>query len=669
MNLNHKDKSLLLLISAVIIILWVVFSSFSRIFFSTTFHISDASKISLIKKDQWLNTSRALEKSDLKDRIILLDFWNYACVSCIQSLPQIKELERRFGSKLLIIGVHSGKFDNQKDPAVIKKSILKYNINYPVIHDAKLELWNRFKVKSWPTFILINPHGKVVKTYVGVEEIADIKQDVKDILSKFKFRINREPLPILLEKFSVIGNILSFPSKMEYAANFSYKSSRSLPVIFISNVGKNNIIVSSISGDIITKIGSGKSGFRDGDFESASFSSPQGLLYYSNNLYVADLGNNAVRKIDFKSKKVTTLIGSGQKGTIVKGSKKLASPRDFALSAPSDIEFAPKSSKKSIIISNSGSDQILLYNLKKKTISVLAGNGSQGMDDGSALSSSLSQTSDMAVFDNKIYFIDSESSSLRVINEKKIVKTLIGKGLSKFGNKNGKKDQALMQHPLALHVDDTGVYISDSFNHKIRKYNPSSEKITDFIGSSKKGVSLGASSKTDLNEPDGIVSALGNFYISDSNNNRILSIKRGSLKSKILDIMPPLKLPKEGFLEYLPNLKKSVDIKVASDADLTISIDIKKGWKINELGPSFVNLLRLIKDRQANLVANFDWHAIKDKKMKLPKLKNGKDYLLQGTIYYCQDKENALCYIKSYEQKIIPDSDEKGVKIKIKIGY
>jgi hypothetical protein len=59
---------------------------------------------------------------------------------------------------------------------------------------------------------------------------------------------------------------------------------------------------------------------------------------------------------------------------------------------------------------------------------------------------------------------------------------------------------------------------------------------------------------------------------------------------------------------------------------------------------------------------------VKKKEMKFPKLKSGKNYLLQGTIYYCEDKKNSLCYIKSYEQEIIADDDEKGAEIGIEIG-
>ena len=162
---------------------------------------------------------------------------------------------------------------------------------------------------------------------------------------------------------------------------------------------------------------------------------------------------------------------------------------------------------------------------------------------------------------------------------------------------------------------------------------------------------------------------MNNLYIADANNNRVVILNRGSLSSAILNVMPPLKLPKEGFLQYLPNLTKSPDLTLKSLSEITVKVDLKKGWKINENGPSFINLLELVKDDQANLVASLDWKEIKTKSMKLPQLLEKKKYLLQGVIYYCEDKANALCYIKSYEQKLNADAVTKENQITIQITH
>jgi thiol-disulfide isomerase/thioredoxin len=666
MKLSSKDKSFFLFIIAALVILWGLFKFFFYFFAVTTFDSSNFGKITGQQNKQWFNLSRPLEISDLKGRIILLDFWSYDCVSCIEDQKEIKKMERYFGSKLTVIGIHCPKFENQKDPISIKKAILRYNITNPVINDSDLKIWNAFAVNSWPTYILLNLHGNIVKTYSGKNQLPKIERDIKRLVSRHKLQISRDPLPLLPEKYSVIENVLNFPTKLEYSADFSYNS-RQLPVIFIANSGKNNIVISSLSGDIITKIGSGKSGFADGDLNKASFREPQGLLYNSGKLYVADKDNHALRLVDFKAGKVSTLAGSGQRGEIIKNDNKNNNALTINLASPADIEFFPDNNH--IAIANSGTNQILSYDIAKQTISVLAGNGFKGIDDGKYPQNSLAQTADMSVFNHKLYFIDSESSALRVLDESLNVKTLIGKGLFQFGHKNGDSNTALMQHPLGLLVDDTGAYICDSFNYVIRKYDFSSGQIYDLVGKKKPDNGVGDSSKTGFDEAEGIISVLDRFYIADSNNNRILVLSRGSLNSELLAIMPPLKLPKESFLEYLPNLQKAEDIKVSSDFNIMLKIDLKKGWKINEDGPSFINLLELVKENRANLTDSFNWHFIKNKEIKLPKLKEKGNYMLQGTIYYCEDKKNALCYIKSYEQKLTADSDQVRVNIDIKLGY
>ncbi len=664
MKLSQKDKSLILFLVATLIVIWALISLLLNIFHNANYHKSDVNKIFVSKDAYWFNTSRSVNKEDLKGKLVLLDFWSYSCVYCIQSLPQIRELQDDLGSKITVIGVHSARFEGEKNRTAIKKAILKYNIDFPVIDDSNLKIWKKFNLKYWPTYILINPYGNIIEKFSTKKDLKKLTKAVKKAAKKYKYEINRDPLPTLPEKYNTIGNVLSFPTDLKSTKNFSFRS-KEVPAIFIANSSKNKIYVTSLSGDILFKIGSGVDGFEDGGFASSSFSRPRGLLYKSGKLYVADTGNNALRVIDFKKKEVATLIGSGELGGIIKYGKKIDAD-DFDLSSPNALEFFPDSNH--IVIANSGANQILSYDIKKHLIKVVAGDGSLGDKDGKLSTNSLAQTADLAVYNKKLYFVDSKSSSLRVLDKSGNVQTLIGQGLSKFGNKTGSKDEALMQNPSGLEVDDTGVYIVDSFNNSIKKYNFSSKKLSNYFGSGKIGEVLGDSKESEFDEPKKITSVLNRFYISDTNNNRIVSISRSKPKSEVFNVMPPQKLPREGFLEYLPNLEVIKTIKVKSNTELKLKITLEKGWKINKKGPSFINLLELVDDDQANLVTSFDWNSVKAKKMKISRLESGEEYILQGTIYFCEDKEKALCYIKSYEQKIEPDSDSENKEITIKLS-
>ncbi len=669
MKLSRKDKSLLLLIVACLMVAWSVYSILSSLFVGVNFSSSDIVKIFSDNDNKsrkvWFNTAKPLEKEDVKDKIILLNFWSYSCVKCLQLIPELKKLQDEYGNKLAIISVHSPKFSNEKNEGGIRKAIIRHDITNPVINDADLKIWNQYQVKLWPTLILFNTNGKIYDQYFDLNDSKSIERalsDTKKLLNRYNHQLSRNSLPIILEKNRLISNVLESPTKIKYSAKFDYKS-YSGAAIFIANSAKNTIIISSISGEILAQIGSGKSGKEDGSFSDASFDLPQGLLYHNDKLYVADTNNHLIREVDFKSEKVTTILGSGNIGLPITSDKKIAAKK-VDLASPTDIEFFPN--RQFIAIANSASDQILSYDVEKKEVSVLAGSGKEGNEDGKLPNNSLAQTSDLVAYSNKLYFIDSKSNSLRYLNNQGVVETLIkGKLQSSQNNKNSPQNRDALQNPTGLEIDDSGIYISDSFDHQIKKYNQTTNDLTVLVGNQQNGDSLGT--RTSFDEPNGIISIMDRLYVADKNNNRIVVLDRGSLVSSLLDIMPPLKLPQESLAEYLPNLQTLPAINVKADNLVTLEIAIEHGYKINEMGPSFINLLQEEKKDRMQLINVYDWRAIGSREIKLQQLDIGKNYMLQGVIYYCENKQNSLCYIRSYQQEITVSKDSKNDKITINI--
>ena len=649
-NVNHKDKSIILLIAVALIFLWLMVSIFFAIYNKITFNTSDLNRISLVEKGKWFNVVKPLQNSDIEGKIIVMHFWSYSCSSCIESIEKLKELDAKNPDSLVIIGVHNPIFDNEKNYNSVKKAVIRHEISYPVINDSDLELAKKFNIKNNPSFLIFGLSGRVDKKYVGSDSIDKVINRTQEIINKNKFSINHSRLPIVLEKNISIANLLTSPTKIIYEENFSYKG-REFPVFIIANSGQNSVLISNMMGEIVLKIGSGIRGMVDGDITEAKFSYPQGILYGNKNLYIADTGNNSLRFVDFETQKVKTIIGSGEQGEVIQV-KRIDDAKSVDLSAPTDLEFFPD--KSNIAISNSGTNQILIFDIKNKTISILAGNGDKGEDDGVYPQNSLAQTADMAVYGNKLYFLDGLTSNLRVVNKDGDLKTL-------YSNKSSKK----LQNPRGLIVDDTGVYISDSFNHVIRKYDFNSQQLNTLFGFAR-GEDVGA--KTSFDEPSGLVSIIDKLYVVDANNNRILVVNRARGSSTLLDLIPPQKLYKETFVEYLPNLQKSQDIFVKSEAKIELNINVDKGWKINQIGPSFINLLELKDEKNATLIASYDWNAILQKKIYFLKLKKDQEYLLQGKIYFCRNELNSLCYIKSYEQKIIPKDDSQITQIEVDIG-
>ena len=115
----------------------------------------------------WLNVSGPIELRDLHGKIVLLDFWCYCCINCMHILPDLKYLEHKYPRDLVVIGVHSAKFFNERDTENIRRAVLRYDIEHPVLNDSKMAVWRKLGVNSWPTFVLIDPEGKVVRGYSG----------------------------------------------------------------------------------------------------------------------------------------------------------------------------------------------------------------------------------------------------------------------------------------------------------------------------------------------------------------------------------------------------------------------------------------------------------------------------------------------------------------------
>src|SRR5262249_29116636 len=91
----------------------------------------------------WLNTASPVRLRDLRGKIVLLDFWTLCCINCIHTLPDLAKLEKKYANQLVVIGVHSAKFENERNSESIRKAILRYEISHPVVNDADMKIWRR----------------------------------------------------------------------------------------------------------------------------------------------------------------------------------------------------------------------------------------------------------------------------------------------------------------------------------------------------------------------------------------------------------------------------------------------------------------------------------------------------------------------------------------------
>ncbi|HEY7547786.1 MAG TPA: thioredoxin-like domain-containing protein, partial [Blastocatellia bacterium] len=73
---------------------------------------------------EWLNTERPLSLRELRGKVVLLDFWTYCCINCMHVIPDLKKLEKKYPNELVVIGVHSAKFNGERDTDNIRQAIL-----------------------------------------------------------------------------------------------------------------------------------------------------------------------------------------------------------------------------------------------------------------------------------------------------------------------------------------------------------------------------------------------------------------------------------------------------------------------------------------------------------------------------------------------------------------
>jgi len=103
----------------------------------------------------WFNTVKPISIKELRGKIVLLDFWTYGCINCVHIIPDLKKLEAKYRSQLVVIGVHSAKFATESDTGHLGQAIQRYGIEHPVVSDVSLRIWSEYTVRAWPTIVLI----------------------------------------------------------------------------------------------------------------------------------------------------------------------------------------------------------------------------------------------------------------------------------------------------------------------------------------------------------------------------------------------------------------------------------------------------------------------------------------------------------------------------------
>lgn len=450
----------------------------------------------------WFNVDQPLRLAELRGKLVILDFWTFCCINCVHTQPTLKLLEQRFPNELAVIGIHSPKFDHERDPRMVAQAIARYDITHPVVHDPDLYLWEAYCVRAWPTLVLIAPDGRIIGQLSGEPHPDFLPLGIEDMVERFFARGEMRPRPLAPAPAPAAdGGRLRFPGKIKRGPDGLWA---------LADSGHHQVVVLADDGTELHRFGSGQPGRDDGP--TPSFNAPEGVALDQQAIYVADTRNHLIRRIDRATGLTTTLAGQGWRGGT------LGAPTgglETALASPWDMEVAGNQ----LYFANAGSHQLGVVDLDAGMVRLLAGCGAENLSDGMAEDCLLAQPSGLALCpsSNSLYFADSETSALRrLCLESGQVETLVGTGLFNFGLKNGTMAEALLQHPLGVSVAGGRVFVADSYNQAIRIIDPGSGLVSDLNH---------LTSSLNLSEPAGIATAGDDrLLLSDTNNHRILEV-------------------------------------------------------------------------------------------------------------------------------------------------
>ena len=132
----------------------------------------------------WIN-SEPLKLSDLRGRVVLIDFWTFGCINCRNTLPFIKGWHDRYRDKgLTVVGVHSPEFDYEKKVENLRREVASLGITYPVVSDNDYQTWDAYNVGAWPTVFLLDKQGRIRWRHVGEGDYDEAERIIQTLLAE-----------------------------------------------------------------------------------------------------------------------------------------------------------------------------------------------------------------------------------------------------------------------------------------------------------------------------------------------------------------------------------------------------------------------------------------------------------------------------------------------------
>lgn len=460
----------------------------------------------------WINTKGPVRLADFKGKFVIVNFWTYGNVICQAGIVELKRLIREFPNEVVVIGIHSGKFIAERKTENIRKAVLRFGIFYPVGNDEQFRAWSDFNVDVWPTTILIDPDGVEIFRHTGTPLYENIKIQIERFRDYYGPKIDRREYDWPQQVQSQEQGSLFFPTQVLIDEKEGG--------LYIADSGHQRIVLADLSGLVKDVIGSGEAGDKDGQFFEAAFQDPEGLVWDGRFLYIADRGNNKIKRADLVSRQVSTVKNGSNLN--LKGSP-----------------WGLIRDNNHLYITLSGVNQIHKWEIGSGQFHLVSGRGSEDVQDGPLLEASFAQPSGIAIDNEMLYIVDSQASAIRQINllPKGEVLTLVGVNRFEFGDHDGLSHEALLQHPTGVTWKEGELIFCDTYNNKIKILNITSRKVMSLAGDGKVGFLDGSFESARFNGPQGIIYNSGKLYVADTNNHaiRILALDKREVSTLYLN--------------------------------------------------------------------------------------------------------------------------------------
>ena len=444
----------------------------------------------------------------------------------------MRKLEEKYADILTVVGVHSAKFSAEKSSENVRAAVRRYGIGHPVVNDANFEIWKSYAVRAWPTLMFIDPTGKVIVRHEGEFTVDALDQVLTGMIEEHEPSGNfvRGKLELMPE--TQHETQLSFPGKVTADAEREF--------IVISDSNHRRLVISNFDGNVEAVIGNGQSPlaniehpgvFTERAFDQPLFENPQGVVIDGETLYVSDAGTHTIVEVNLIACTAKTIAGTGEQSLYRhQGGDALNTP----LNSPYDISLH----QEVLYVAMAGFHQLWSVNTVESTVTPFAGDGIEDIYDDLKSNARLAQPCGIDVSNNAVFFIDSETSSLRVsaISDEGRVVTLIGKGLFDFGDVDAVGKDALFQHPQGLAVSKDVIYVADSYNNKIKSVAIGSLQVDTLAGSGITGDTDGLGTIAQFNEPAGVAVVGNHIYVADTNNHKIKIIELDTTEVHSLEL-------------------------------------------------------------------------------------------------------------------------------------